>query len=134
MTTTNSAPTLGWRSNSPTLATPATVAVRKRSPTARAVLRLCMNAPCVTCPMCHHDRARCATSGEPVCGRSEVQIRLFGGVSAVTDRGDPVDVGASRTQAVLAVLALSPRTAVPVPRLIDLVWADTPPQTADKAL
>jgi hypothetical protein len=63
-----------------------------------------------------------------------VMIRLFGGVSAVTDRAVPVDVGAARTQAVLAVLALSPQTAVPVARLVDLVWGDEPPRTAEKTL
>src|SRR4051794_6896050 len=63
-----------------------------------------------------------------------VTIRLLGGVGAVSDHGESVDIGSARTRAVLAVLALSPRTAVPVPRLVDLVWGDTPPQTAEKAL
>ena len=63
-----------------------------------------------------------------------VRISLFGGVSAATDGGEPLDVGAMRSQAVLAALALSPGSAVPVPRLIELVWGDAPPQTAEKAL
>jgi predicted ATPase/DNA-binding SARP family transcriptional activator len=64
----------------------------------------------------------------------EVQIRLFGGVAAATDDGEPVDVGPAKCQAVLAVLALSPGSAVPVSRIVRLVWGDEPPRTADKTL
>ena len=60
-----------------------------------------------------------------------VQIRLFGGVAAATDDGEPVDVGPAKCQAVLAVLALSPGSAVPVARIVRLVWGDRPPRTAD---
>jgi predicted ATPase/DNA-binding SARP family transcriptional activator len=63
-----------------------------------------------------------------------VQVRLFGGVAATSDGGDPVDVGPAKCQAVLAALALSPGAAVPVARLIELVWGDDPPRTADKTL
>ena len=65
---------------------------------------------------------------------AEVQIRLFGGVGAATEDGDPVDVGPAKCQAVLAVLALSPGSAVPVSRIVGLVWGDDPPRTADKTL
>jgi predicted ATPase/DNA-binding SARP family transcriptional activator len=64
----------------------------------------------------------------------EVQIRLFGGVAAATDDGEPVDVGPAKCQAVLAVLALSPGSAVPVSRIVRLVWGEEPPRTADKTL
>jgi predicted ATPase/DNA-binding SARP family transcriptional activator len=63
-----------------------------------------------------------------------VRIRLFGGVAATADDGAPVDVGPAKSQAVLAALALSPGAAVPVARLIELVWGDKPPRTADKTL
>jgi DNA-binding SARP family transcriptional activator len=63
-----------------------------------------------------------------------VHIRLLGGVGATTDDGDPVDVGPGRCQAVLAALALSPGTAVPVWRLVELVWGDAAPRTAEKTL
>ena len=63
-----------------------------------------------------------------------MRIRLFGGVTAATDSGEPLDVGSTRTQAVLAALALSPGSAVPVPRLVELVWGDAPPRTAEKTL
>ncbi len=63
-----------------------------------------------------------------------MQIRLFGGVAAATDDGEPVDVGPAKCQAVLAVLALSPGSAVPVSRIVRLVWGEVPPRTADKTL
>ena len=63
-----------------------------------------------------------------------VQIGLFGGVSANTDGGEPLDIGPAKCQAVLAVLALSGGSAVPVTRLVDLVWGDQPPRTAEKTL
>lgn len=63
-----------------------------------------------------------------------MQIRLFGGVAAVTDDGAAVDVGPAKCQTVLAVLALSPGSAVPVSRIVRLVWGEEPPRTADKTL
>ncbi len=63
-----------------------------------------------------------------------VQIRLFGEVGASTDDGLVADVGPAKCQIVLAGLALAPNTAVPVPRLIELVWGQDPPRTAEKTL
>jgi predicted ATPase/DNA-binding SARP family transcriptional activator len=63
-----------------------------------------------------------------------VRIGLFGGVSAVTDEGEPLDIGPAKCQTVLAVLALSAGSAVPVTRLVELVWGDEPPRTAEKTL
>src|SRR6478736_7119742 len=63
-----------------------------------------------------------------------VRIGLFGGVSASTDGGEPLDIGPAKCQSVLAVLALSAGSAVPVTRLVDLVWGDQPPRTAEKTL
>ena len=63
-----------------------------------------------------------------------VRISLLGGVSAAADGGRPIDVGPAKCQTVLAVLALSAGSAVPVPRLVDLVWGEDPPRTADKTL
>jgi predicted ATPase/DNA-binding SARP family transcriptional activator len=63
-----------------------------------------------------------------------VQVRLLGGVTAVTDGGDPLDVGPAKCRAVLAALALSVGEAVPVSGLIDIVWGEDPPRTADKTL
>ena len=71
---------------------------------------------------------------EKPLGVRVVRIGLFGGVSATTDGGEPLDIGPAKCQAVLAVLALSAGSAVPVTRLVDLVWGDQPPRTAEKTL
>jgi DNA-binding SARP family transcriptional activator len=63
-----------------------------------------------------------------------VRISLLGGVSAAADSGKPIDVGPAKCQLVLAVLALWAGSAVPVPRLVDLVWGEDPPRTAEKTL
>ncbi len=74
--------------------------------------------------------------GRPeTCGEDDtvVQVRLFGGVDA-TDSGRAIDLGPAKRRAVLAALALSAGAAVPVSRLIELVWGAEPPRTADKTL
>lgn len=63
-----------------------------------------------------------------------MQIRLLGGVRAVSEDGATVDVGPPKCQAVLAALALSAGRSVPVPRLLELVWGAEQPRTADKTL
>ncbi len=63
-----------------------------------------------------------------------IEIRLFGGVEAHADDGTAIDVGPAKCQALLAALALSPGAAVPVDRLIELVWGIDPPRTAAKTL
>ncbi|MFS8105171.1 winged helix-turn-helix domain-containing protein [Lentzea alba] len=63
-----------------------------------------------------------------------MRIGLLGGVRATTGDGEPIDIGSPRSQTVLAALALSAGTPLPVARLIDLVWADSPPANAEKAL
>jgi predicted ATPase/DNA-binding SARP family transcriptional activator len=63
-----------------------------------------------------------------------VRIRLLGGVEAVAGDGTPVDVGPAKCQALLAALALSTGTVVPVTRLVELVWGEDPPRTAARTL
>jgi predicted ATPase/DNA-binding SARP family transcriptional activator len=63
-----------------------------------------------------------------------VDVQLLGGVAATSDAGAPVEVGPARCQAVLAALALSVGEAVTVSRLIDVLWGEDPPATADKTL
>jgi predicted ATPase/DNA-binding SARP family transcriptional activator len=63
-----------------------------------------------------------------------VQIRLFGDVGALDEDGRDIDVGPAKCQTVLAALALAAGSAVPVARLIALVWGDEPPRTAEKTL
>jgi len=67
-------------------------------------------------------------------GPTPLQIRLLGGVEAIRADGEPIDVGPAKCQLVLAALALSPGAAVPVGRLVELVWGDDPPRTAEKTL
>lgn len=66
--------------------------------------------------------------------RSPVQIRLFGGVAATDAAGTALDVGPAKCQVVLAALALEPGSAVPVHRLISLVWGEDAPRTAERTL
>jgi DNA-binding SARP family transcriptional activator len=63
-----------------------------------------------------------------------VQVHLLGRVAVTTDGGEPVDVGPAKCQAVLAALALPVGEAVPVSRLVRVVWGEDPPRTADKTL
>lgn len=63
-----------------------------------------------------------------------MRIGLLGGVSVATDDGEPVDIGSAKSQTVLAALALSAGTPLPVSRLVELVWGDAPPRTARKTL
>lgn len=63
-----------------------------------------------------------------------MRIDLFGGVVARADDGQALDAGPPKSQTVLAALALSAGAAVPVQRLVELVWAQRPPRTADKTV
>ena len=67
-------------------------------------------------------------------GEFLVQIRLLGGVRASDDSGVAVDVGPAKCQAVLAALALRPGALVSVSRIVDMVWGEEPPRTAEKTL
>lgn len=77
---------------------------------------------------------RGGTACSPIVRASVVQVQLLGGVAATTSVGDPVDVGPPKCRALLAALALSVGEAVPVARLVDLVWDQQPPATAAKIL
>jgi predicted ATPase/DNA-binding SARP family transcriptional activator len=63
-----------------------------------------------------------------------IDIRLLGGVRACTPDGGAVDVGPAKCQVVLATLALSVGATVPVPRLVEAVWGEEPPRTAERTL
>ena len=63
-----------------------------------------------------------------------VDLRLLGGVEARDPDGSTLDVGPAKCQLVLATLALSVGSPVPVPRLVAAVWGDDPPRTAERTL
>ena len=65
--------------------------------------------------------------------RSEIRVRLLGAVGARVGE-QPVDVGPPKCRALLAALALSVGATVPVSRLVELVWGERPPRTAEKTL
>ena len=60
-----------------------------------------------------------------------MDVRLLGPVEIHAARGDVV-LTASRTRALLAILALRAGTTVSRDELIDAVWGDDPPPTAPK--
>jgi len=63
-----------------------------------------------------------------------VRIHLFGEVRAVAADGAPLTIGPPRCQTLLAALALSAGTAVPVSRLVELMWGAERPRTAERTL
>ena len=58
-----------------------------------------------------------------------VGFRILGPLRAEV-RGAPVDLGGGRARLVLAALLLEPDRPVPVERLVDVVWPDSPPASA----
>lgn len=67
-------------------------------------------------------------------GTGGLTVKVLGGVVAVAADGQPVDIGPAKCQTVLAALALSAGAAVPISRLVELVWADDPPRSAERTL
>ncbi|MCX5387756.1 BTAD domain-containing putative transcriptional regulator [Streptomyces sp. NBC_00083] len=59
---------------------------------------------------------------------------ILGATEAHDDTGTAIPLGGPKVRALLTALALSPSRPVPVPALIDEVWADDPPQDAPAAL
>ncbi|MDA0635513.1 BTAD domain-containing putative transcriptional regulator [Nonomuraea sp. MCN248] len=62
-----------------------------------------------------------------------VVIRLLGPVTAARD-GAWIDLGSPRRQALVAVLAACPGRVVPMLRIIDSIWGDAPPRTAEQSV
>jgi basic membrane lipoprotein Med (substrate-binding protein (PBP1-ABC) superfamily)/DNA-binding SARP family transcriptional activator len=64
---------------------------------------------------------------------SSVRFRLLGSLGA--ESGDtPVDLGPPKQRAVLAVLLLNANEIVSTDRIIDMVWGDDPPRTAEHSV
>ncbi|WP_037687596.1 AfsR/SARP family transcriptional regulator [Streptomyces aureocirculatus] len=63
-----------------------------------------------------------------------MRYQILGATQAHDDEGAPLPVGGPRLRALLAALALHPNRTVPVPTLIDDIWAESPPTDAPAAL
>ena len=70
-------------------------------------------------------------SDPPPGAAADMQINLLGSVEAMTDHG-PVSLGGPKPRALLAMLALGAGSTVSVDHLIDGLWGDDPPATANK--
>jgi DNA-binding SARP family transcriptional activator len=62
-----------------------------------------------------------------------MEFRILGPLEVVSD-GQTVDLGGAKQRALLAVLLLHPNQVVSQDRLIDALWEEEPPDTAQKAL
>jgi eukaryotic-like serine/threonine-protein kinase len=62
-----------------------------------------------------------------------MEFRILGPLEAIED-GCGLDLGGQKQRALLAVLLLEANRVVPTDRLIDALWEDEPPETAQKAL
>lgn len=68
-----------------------------------------------------------------IAGGGTVEFRLLGAVEA-WEQGRQLDLGPRQQRFLLAVLALRVNQLVPVFRLVDLTWPDSPPHTARHAI
>ncbi|NUT43217.1 MAG: hypothetical protein HOV86_24830 [Thermoactinospora sp.] len=62
-----------------------------------------------------------------------IEIRLLGAVEAYHD-GHRLGLGPRKQRLTLAILALEANRPVPVARLVDLTWPESPPRTAEHAI
>ncbi|MEV6901034.1 BTAD domain-containing putative transcriptional regulator [Amycolatopsis sp. NPDC051372] len=60
-----------------------------------------------------------------------MRISLLGPLEVRTDDGAPVEVAGARLRALLSALALEPGREVSAARLVDAVWGEDPPATAN---
>ena len=63
-----------------------------------------------------------------------MEFRLLGPLEVLDDDGVPVPLGGPRPRALLARLLLAPNAAVSTDRLIDGIWGESPPASAQNAL
>src|SRR5690348_11127390 len=62
-----------------------------------------------------------------------MEFRILGPLEVISD-GRVLDLGGHKQRTVLALLLLEPNRVVSSDRLIDALWEDEPPETAQKAL
>ncbi|MEM9653387.1 MAG: BTAD domain-containing putative transcriptional regulator [Actinomycetota bacterium] len=65
---------------------------------------------------------------------SPLRITLLGGMRIEAAPGVELDPGPRKCQELLAALALEPQVAITVGRLVELLWGEDPPRTAEKTL
>jgi DNA-binding SARP family transcriptional activator len=63
----------------------------------------------------------------------DVEFRILGPLEIVAD-GEPLDLGGRKQRAVLAMLLIEANQVVSSDQLIEALWDETPPETAQKAL
>ncbi|MFB7470130.1 BTAD domain-containing putative transcriptional regulator [Kitasatospora sp. NPDC056184] len=63
-----------------------------------------------------------------------MEFAILGPLEVRTDGGERVRLGGERQERLLAALLLNAGGAVPVARLVDAVWDDRPPATADRQI
>nr|BEK63263.1 hypothetical protein KPHV_04900 [Kitasatospora purpeofusca] len=61
-----------------------------------------------------------------------MEFAILGPLEVRTRTGNRIRLGGARQERLLAALLLNQGGAVPVPRLVDAVWEDRPPATADR--
>jgi DNA-binding SARP family transcriptional activator/DNA-binding beta-propeller fold protein YncE len=62
---------------------------------------------------------------------STLEFRILGPLEVLSDAG-PVHVGSSKQRALLGALLLHPNETVSTSRLVDAIWGERPPATAEK--
>ena len=72
--------------------------------------------------------------GEGPGADARMEVRLLGPVELIAADGRPVAIGGPKERALLATLAVHANQAVSEDRLIDALWADTPPRTATRTV
>jgi DNA-binding SARP family transcriptional activator len=63
----------------------------------------------------------------------EMEFRVLGPLEVIMD-GRSLELGAPKRRAVLLALVLEPNRVISTARLIDALWDEAPPPTAQKAL
>jgi basic membrane lipoprotein Med (substrate-binding protein (PBP1-ABC) superfamily)/DNA-binding SARP family transcriptional activator len=62
-----------------------------------------------------------------------MRFRLLGALEVETEEG-PIDLGPHKQRCVFAILLLHANEIVPVDRLVDLIWGEDPPRTAEHSV
>src|SRR4051794_30193360 len=68
-------------------------------------------------------------AGDRATGRRGMRFRILGPMD-ISGPGGPIVIASNRQQIILMMILLEPNRAVPVDRLIEAVWDESPPSTA----